>query len=352
MAADAVVTTYYPYKPNHVLPAIFAAIVGASFLVHIWQNFRYRFWRVTFFMFWGGAIFTTGWVLRCISSYHPTHKNLYIAQTVFVLGGPPIYSAAEYNILGRLMHYLPMHAPLNPGRVVYFFIYLGALVESLTAAGAVLMTGARNNKAIFETGGTLLSISIVLQAVVECLFMVMVALLHYRCLRAGMMSRKVHTICIMLYGTSALILLRCIFRAVEKFSEQRLLETHTCDTICEAVVKHEWYIYAFEATPMVLYTYWLNIVHPGKYLPHKTNIFLDFNGIERIGPGWIDKRSTWQTFADPFDLAGVLKGRPAHEKFWLRPDDWPTSVKIGYNHGTATNVSTRYKLVNQSEADM
>lgn len=32
------VVSYYLYKPSHVLPAVFAAIVGVSMLLHVFQN--------------------------------------------------------------------------------------------------------------------------------------------------------------------------------------------------------------------------------------------------------------------------------------------------------------------------
>lgn len=54
-------------------------------------------------MIWGGTVFTTGWVLRAISTYKPSNLNLYIAQYAFIYVGPPIYSAAEYSVLGRLL---------------------------------------------------------------------------------------------------------------------------------------------------------------------------------------------------------------------------------------------------------
>lgn len=154
-------------------------------------------------MFYGGAVFTAGWILRIASSYDPGNIKLYIAQTCLILGGPPIYSAAEYNILGRLMHYTPMHSPINPSRVLYFFIYVGAAVESLTAVGAVRLSAAKGDLDLLKNGETFISIALVLQGVVECLFMSMVALVHYRCARAKMLTPKVHTICLMLYGTSA-----------------------------------------------------------------------------------------------------------------------------------------------------
>lgn len=292
-------------------------------------------------MFWGGAVFTTGWALRTISSYYPAHKNLFIAQTVFVLAAPPIYSAAEYNILGRLMHYLPMHAPLNPSRLVYFFIYVGAAVESLTAVGGVQLASAGDDQKKLKSGATFLAVSVVLQGAVECLFIYIVSLMHRRCARAKMLTPNVRNICIMLYGTSTLVLVRCIYRSVEKFTLLSLISSQSCTAACGNVLKKEWFLYVFDAAPMILYTYWLNIVHPGKYLPKDAKRFLDTSKVERHGPGWIDKRSTLATFIDLFDIVGILKGRPGHERFWLHPEEWSVTVDGSFAHGTASNVEGR-----------
>lgn len=59
----------YAYQPSHIAPAVFAAVVGISLIVHTLQNFRYNFWRVTFWMFWGGLVFTVGWVMRTVYVY-------------------------------------------------------------------------------------------------------------------------------------------------------------------------------------------------------------------------------------------------------------------------------------------
>jgi hypothetical protein len=179
--------------------------------------------------------------------------------------------------------------------------------------------------------------------------MAMVGLLHYRCARSKMLTSNVRSIFIMLYGTSTLVLLRCVFRAVEKFSILSALTSTTCEGTCSAVLRHEWFLYAFEAAPMVLYTYWLNIIHPGRVLPRERNRYLDFNKIERFGPGWIDRRSTWMTFVDPFDIRGILRGLPAHEKFWLQPDDWPIAVDGGCAQGTDLNVTNGIKQADQQK---
>lgn len=143
-----------------------------------------------------------------------------------------------------------------------------------------------------------------------------------------MLSSNVRALCIMLYGTSTLVLFRCIFRAIDSFATQSVIEASQCGSLCRLVSEREWYIYVFEATPMAIYTIWLNIMHPGRYLPRDKNQYLDLDGnTERIGPGWLDGRSKWQTFADPFDLVNTAKGHPAHEKFWLDAQRWPEVAK-------------------------
>jgi hypothetical protein len=288
-------------------------------------------------MNWAGLVFCVGWILRCISSYHPANSTLYICQTVLIFAAPPIYSAAEYNILGRLMRYLPMHAPFHPGRVVVVFIYLGVAVESLTGAGAAIFaTSSIDHTSGVLTGGTLLSVSLVLQGAVEIIFASLVALIHRRSVRHGMFTPNVRNICIMLYGTSTLVLIRCIFRAIEAFAVYTATD---CNSLCRFVVRNEWYLYAFEGAPMVLYTFWINVVHPGRLLPSSPHRYLDFDAVtERVGPGWIDTRSRWETFVDPLDIGGTIGGRPAHEAFWLKRNGWPVAEGGSFAQGTATNV--------------
>jgi RTA1 like protein len=290
-------------------------------------------------MSWGGTVFTIGWIARCISSYNTSNVDLYIVQTVFVLAGPPIYSATAYNILGRLLYYLPMHSPLHPGRVTIAFIYIGAAVEALTASGASMMASNTDDLAAYRRGGTLISAALVMQAVVEGVVVGVICLTHFRSIRAAHSTPpNVRRLCITLYGTSFLIIFRCIYRAVESFTTYSSIVS-CAEGNCSPILTHEWYLYSFEAAPMVLFTYWLNIMHPGRLLPQQKNCYLDLDcKTERLGPGWIDRRSQWQTFMDPFDLSGMFSGQPNHESFWLWPEKWPVADG-SFAQGTASNVS-------------
>ncbi|TVY20756.1 Protein RTM1 [Lachnellula arida] len=327
-----------PYQPNKVLPIVFAVLIALSLSIHIFQSFRYRFWRVTFFLFYANIVFMTGWILQTIFSHTPLNLPLYIGQTILIYAGPPIFAAAEYNILGRLMQYVPMHTPLHPGRVVIVFVYLGALVEALTGAGAGKLATSTPGTEKYISGGTLIAISLVLQGVVECAFVSMVALIHYRCAKANMLPRNIAIVCITLYGTSALVLLRCVFRAVEAFTTY----TQSCfGGYCGSVVINEWYLYAFEAAPMVLYTLWLNLFHPGRFLPRNCKRYLDIDGrTERMGPGWIDERPMFLTVADPFNWQNDARGG---QKYWTSPEKYTVCEDGSFALGSASNTSAAEK---------
>lgn len=230
-----------------------------------------------------------------------------------------------------------MYAPLHPGRVLITFVYLGAAVESFTAAGARLAADLQFEPSVRRTGGVLMAISVLLQVFVEILFISMVYLMQRRCQKGGTFPPNVRKLCITLYGTSSLIVIRCIFRAVEAFAQYTAT---TCDGICYTLATHEWFLYIFDALPVLVFTYWLNVMHPGRFIPRHAKQYLDVDGMtERIGPGWIDRRSKLQTWLDPVDLGGRVKGNPAHEKFWETPEKWE-AVGEGksFARGTGSNV--------------
>lgn len=153
------------------------------------------------------------------------------------------------------MNYLPMHAVLNPNRVLIFFVYVGAVVEAITAAGAAKNAAAGSDIDKYKCGGEVIAAGLVLQAVVECLVVGIVATVHVRATRARMVSRNVQTLCITLYGTSTLVLLRCVFCAVEAFE---MFDNLGCVDNCGSILSNEWYLFAFELGPMLIFTYWLS----------------------------------------------------------------------------------------------
>ncbi|KAL4913885.1 RTA1 like protein-domain-containing protein [Aspergillus aurantiobrunneus] len=330
-------TGLYEYKASHVLPLVFACVLSLSLVMHIYQNSHYRFWRVSFWMVWGSLVYTVGWILRAISSYNPANVNLYIAATVFVYAAPPVFSASAYNVLGRIMHYIPMFAWLNPNRTVFFFVYIGAVVEGLTAAGGARIATGATERDKYRSGAVLMAVAVILQCIVELALVSIIATLHRKSARAGMLSRNLRFLFYTLYGTSTLVLMRCVYRAVEALYTLDPPGV-ACSDICESFERQEWLLYAFDAAPMVLFTFWMNLLHPGQYLPRDKTRYLDTDGVtERMGPGWLDSRSRFETLIDPLDLSGMMNRKKHHTKYWEEPERWP-ACEDAFTTGTASNV--------------
>lgn len=272
-------------------------------------------------MVWASSVWVSGFVCRSISIHNVQNVNLFIAQYVLVLMGPPLYSAAEYFILGRLLSYLPYHTPIHPGRVLSTFLLLSAIVETLTASGAANSAGADQTSTQRDTGVNLLKAALVLQCFVEVLFFSLVASLEYRCRRVKQFPLHVRKVCYVLYITSFMFLVRCIVRTIEGF------EAASCGPspqggYCGPISRNEWFLWTFEVANITLFVILLFMFHPGRYLPSRPDVYLDPDGkIERIGPGFskADKRPFWLTVFDPFNIRDILTGEGmVTDEFWER----------------------------------
>lgn len=116
-----------------------------------------------------------------------------------------------------------------------------------------------------------------------------------------------------------MILVRCVVRTIEGF------EPHTCSPghpsgDCGYITTHEWVFWVFEVANITLFVTVLAFVHPGKYLPRDSRIYLDplDSTIERVGPGFLsESRSWWKIARDPFNLQGIFAGKGmVLYKFW------------------------------------
>jgi hypothetical protein len=132
------------------------------------------------------------------------------------------------------------------------------------------------------------------------------------------MPAHLHSVLVTLYISSALILVRTVYRTVEYFSASQIHVVPGFDPMTiSPIIRYEWFFWVFEATIMLGNTLLLNFRHPAMYLPKSNKIYLAEDGVtEIIGPGYEDRRNFVFTIIDPCDLVGFIRGRDKKERYW------------------------------------
>lgn len=309
----------YPYQPVKALPILFAVAFLACSAIMVFQCLtRYGLKRYTYTMSLTSIVWVAGFGCRMASIYQDQNIDIFVAQYVLLFVGPPLFAGAEYFIFGRLLAYVPYHTPIHPGRVLSTFIILDAVVEILAINGA---SAQASSKTVDDRNSGLARMlaALILQALLEVSFFSLVNLIERRCRKARFFPRNLRVVCYVLYVTSLMMLVRCIYRIVEGF------ETMKCpldSPNCGSVDRYEWFFYVFEVANIFLFVLLLTIFPPGKYLPPNDKVYLDpLDGSERWGPGFAnaDKRPFLVTVVDPFNIHQLITGSGlVVEPFWER----------------------------------
>ncbi|CDM33896.1 hypothetical protein CBS147339_7699 [Penicillium roqueforti] len=305
------------YAPNKGAAIAFAILFAISGGIHAYQSFKYKSWKVTGLLPWSALLFTGGFITRTIGAFGQWGNiGVYIASTVLLLAGPPVYEGANFFILGRILYYIPYHSPIHPGRVFTTFIALGVAIESITANGAARVASSNSSVSSQNIGKALLKAALIMQIVLMTGFVALAGRFHFNCARGGVLNHKIKHALLVLYCSCTLITIRTIYRTVEYFTAASLNAYTDLENI-SPVLKQEWYFWIFEVVLMYSNTTLLNVFHPMRWLPRSNKIYLAEDGVTEIeGPGYDDPRHWLQTFVDPFDIYGLIVSRGKKEKYW------------------------------------
>ncbi|KAF2221345.1 hypothetical protein BDZ85DRAFT_265230 [Elsinoe ampelina] len=355
MADSGSTWSLYPYNPNKALPIVFAVLIFILGGLNAYQNFfRYKWQRFGFIMTWASTVWVAAFICRAISVRNVQNIPIFIAQYVMVLAGPPLYAAAESFILGRILAYLPYHAPIHPGRVLSTFLLISIVIEVLCNTGASNAIGRADpsDAQQIKTGIAMYKAGFILQCLLEACFFSLTAWIHIRASKAGTLPKNIRTMIYMLYLTSSMILLRTIVRTIEGFEKTKCVPSSDNPLgYCGYLSTHEWPLWVLESANVTLFVCFLTYFTPGAYLPKSHKVFLDqFDGkTERLGPGFSarDKRSVVATAIDPFNIYGILTGH-GHKmtNFW-EERQWPEYIgqPIPKDDKEMTEVSKRAESV-------
>ncbi|KAI1412671.1 RTA1 like protein-domain-containing protein [Hypoxylon sp. FL1857] len=307
------------YAPNKGAPVFFAVAFLATGIVHAWQATHYKSWKLTGWYALCGAIFAAGFIVRELGAFDYRNLTYYIASSCLVYFAPPIYELCNYYILGRILYFVPYHSPIHPGRVLTTFAAISFVVEALNGVGVSYESNRSLPEDVQQIGQSLLKASLILQLVVVTLFVTLAVTFQRKCRRNGINHVKVNQALLTLYISSAIILVRCIYRTVEFFG---FTSIDFSSPDLSPIIRYEWFFYVFEATLMLCNSVLLNIRHPRRWLPGSNKIYLAKDGVTEIkGPGYSQERNVLATLFDPFDIIGMIKGRDQATRFWDDTND-------------------------------
>ncbi|KAL3458274.1 RTA1 like protein [Aspergillus heterothallicus] len=267
----------FRYTPSQAAAGLFAGLFFLTTIFHLYQVHKSRAWY--FIPFVAGGIFqVVGYLVRIPAHNNPESVPIFALQALLILLAPPLYAAAIYMVLGRLIRFLGAEG-LSLIRVSWMtkiFVTGDVIAFLAQAAGGGLMASDNGNS--FETGENITIGGLAVQLVFFTIFMVSCGVFHYRIrktptpeaesLPGGVIPREKQgkarrlslfgvsweTIIVGLYVASLLILIRSIFRLVEYVQGND-----------GYLISHEVFPYVFDGALMFFAMLVMNFYHPSRH---------------------------------------------------------------------------------------
>lgn len=206
-----------------------------------------------------------GYGSRCAAHFHTDHLLPYAIQSLTLLLPPALFAASIYMVLGRIIRAVSGEAySFVPVRRLTATFVLGDVLSFTVQGGAA---GLMVSGSDLVLGQWIIVGGLLIQVVMFGLFGVTAVLFQHRYEKH---SVRVAASCggpagwreslYMLYGVSALIMVRSIFRVVEYALGQDGYP-----------LQHEWTLYVFDSIPMfavmVIFFYWYpSKIHKGRVI--------------------------------------------------------------------------------------
>ncbi|KAH7219463.1 RTA1 like protein-domain-containing protein [Fusarium oxysporum] len=253
---DFYLWSYVPSIPAAVIFIILFLVLSAA---HIWKMIHNRLWFCIPFVI-GGFLEVIGFIGRAMANKATEKLGPYIIQSVFLLIPPSLFAASIYMTLGRIIRGLgPKGESCSIVRVKWLttLFVVGDVFSFLVQSSGAGMMAAGDDPTMGENiviGG------LVIQVLFFGLFVVAAIIFQLRYRKIGGNWRVVGSsntasvfdwerMLMMLYATSALILIRCFFRIVEYVMGADAYP-----------LKNEWTLYIFDAllmaAVMVIFYIW------------------------------------------------------------------------------------------------
>ncbi|GLA61474.1 hypothetical protein AtubIFM55763_005965 [Aspergillus tubingensis] len=248
----------YYYTPSAAAAGIFVVLFGISTVLHFLQLVRTRTWfMIPFFI--GGILETIGYVGRLLSSLESPEYSTgsYAMQSALILIAPAFLAASIYMTLGRIIRLVQAehYSVFKLKWVTKIFVAGDVLSFLMQASGAGLMVSGSSDP---TTGEHIIIGGLFVQIIFFGFFIITALVFQMRLAKAPTSTstelshiwrRHMNT----LYISSILIFVRSIVRVVE------YLQGYD-----GYLMKHEVFIYVFDALLMFLAMEVLQFIHPSQ----------------------------------------------------------------------------------------
>ncbi|OJI83542.1 hypothetical protein ABZX51_011119 [Aspergillus tubingensis] len=248
----------YYYTPSAAAAGIFVVLFGISTVLHFLQLVRTRTWfMIPFFI--GGILETIGYVGRLLSSLESPEYSTgsYAMQSALILIAPAFLAASIYMTLGRIIRLVQAehYSVFKLKWVTKIFVAGDVLSFLMQASGAGLMVSGSSDP---TTGEHIIIGGLFVQIIFFGFFIITALVFQMRLAKAPTSTstelshiwrRHMNA----LYISSILIFVRSIVRVVE------YLQGYD-----GYLMKHEVFIYVFDALLMFLAMEVLQFIHPSQ----------------------------------------------------------------------------------------
>ncbi|PTD08479.1 Protein RTA1 [Fusarium culmorum] len=246
-AGDAGGFKLYHYDPSMAGGAIFTLLFIGTTLFHTWQLFR------------ADLVELVGYAARCKSANETPDWTLgpYIIQSIFLLVAPALFAATVYMELGRIVEMID-----GEGRVMISKKWM----TKIFVTGDILSFFLQGGGGGYQSSGTLEALDAGAKVIIVGLFVqliffgvfIIIAISFHRAILQNPTGRSTSGLpwkkhMMVLYIGSLFIMVRSLFRAVEYIQGNSGF-----------LLKHEIYLYIFDALLMFLVMVLFNWFHPSE----------------------------------------------------------------------------------------
>ncbi|KAB2580534.1 putative rta1 domain protein [Lasiodiplodia theobromae] len=252
----------YNYSPNLAAAIIFVIAFALTASFHTFQLIKHKTWYMLAFLI-GGFFEVVGYIGRAASATEDNGKwtvGPYVIQSVFLLVAPALFAASIYMILGRIILLTDgeSHAIIKRRWLTKFFVFGDVFSFLMQSTGGGLMAKGTSDPDSIKMAQNIIIGGLILQLVFFGFFIIVAGIFHMRMnsvptVKSEQPEVRWRHYLTTLYAVSVLIMIRCVFRAVE------YIQGHD-----GYLLTNEVFIYIFDALLMFLVMAYMNWQHPAE----------------------------------------------------------------------------------------